>query len=486
MTQEPKPAEPSMEDILASIRKIIADEPEQSVSADSPAQEPSAKAIEPSGSDRHRPAGSTADQPPTAATLNTAPQAVIASQQPAVSDLERELADLLAEPAPASPSEPQPQSPEPPQQAGASAAPALERRPKQPPVAEANSALQASSSDLSSPPPAPRLSWLRSKSRETTKQPTNAPQAPSLPPSTTDEASGGAQPETPKPGSVEQPAATDRDQQSVAAPGSSALEPQLPMPSSPTPVVKPATVAPDDAVQELLGRLTRTPEPGSAAASGSQTSSLTPSEAAPANTASGGPAEPRPDAPPAAKDGGRSPAAAVKQGTGSAAETTQAAPLRPERADATSSGTRPDAQRPSQQRLREPPDQHGATHPPTPASSPPLGLTPSATPNTGAEHAKSARPAPLPLSGDQPNAPPEQRGQLVSDQPGATGSPSTTSASAEPSQVALDDLLADMLRPMVRQWLDDNMTRALEKAVRIEVAEGIKSATSKLGGSKKG
>ena len=31
-------------------------------------------------------------------------------------------------------------------------------------------------------------------------------------------------------------------------------------------------------------------------------------------------------------------------------------------------------------------------------------------------------------------------------------------------------MLADLLRPMVRQWLDENMLRALEKAVHQEMA----------------
>jgi hypothetical protein len=49
----------------------------------------------------------------------------------------------------------------------------------------------------------------------------------------------------------------------------------------------------------------------------------------------------------------------------------------------------------------------------------------------------------------------------------------------------LDDLLAELLRPMVRQWLDENMSRALEKAVRVEVGEGARSAVSKLRGTDK-
>lgn len=40
----------------------------------------------------------------------------------------------------------------------------------------------------------------------------------------------------------------------------------------------------------------------------------------------------------------------------------------------------------------------------------------------------------------------------------------------------LEDTVAEMLRPMLRQWLDDNMPRMVEKALRVEVAEGVLSA----------
>lgn len=39
---------------------------------------------------------------------------------------------------------------------------------------------------------------------------------------------------------------------------------------------------------------------------------------------------------------------------------------------------------------------------------------------------------------------------------------------------SLDDTVAELLRPMLRQWLADNMPRIVEKALRIEVAESLK------------
>ena len=40
----------------------------------------------------------------------------------------------------------------------------------------------------------------------------------------------------------------------------------------------------------------------------------------------------------------------------------------------------------------------------------------------------------------------------------------------------LEDTVAELLRPMLRQWLDENMPRIVEKALRIEVADSVRSA----------
>jgi cell pole-organizing protein PopZ len=39
----------------------------------------------------------------------------------------------------------------------------------------------------------------------------------------------------------------------------------------------------------------------------------------------------------------------------------------------------------------------------------------------------------------------------------------------------LDDTIIELLRPMIRQWLDDNMPRMVEKALRIELAASLQS-----------
>jgi hypothetical protein len=48
----------------------------------------------------------------------------------------------------------------------------------------------------------------------------------------------------------------------------------------------------------------------------------------------------------------------------------------------------------------------------------------------------------------------------------------------QPSQAGsapIEDSTADLLRPMLRQWLAENMPRMVEKALHIEVAESVKS-----------
>jgi len=41
----------------------------------------------------------------------------------------------------------------------------------------------------------------------------------------------------------------------------------------------------------------------------------------------------------------------------------------------------------------------------------------------------------------------------------------------------LDDTIIELLRPMIRQWLDDNMPRMVEKALRIEMAASLQAKT---------
>lgn len=57
-------------------------------------------------------------------------------------------------------------------------------------------------------------------------------------------------------------------------------------------------------------------------------------------------------------------------------------------------------------------------------------------------------------------------------QPGPGTAVSTSSGAPNGS---IEDATADLLRPMLRQWLADNMPRMVEKALHIEMAESIKA-----------
>ncbi len=54
--------------------------------------------------------------------------------------------------------------------------------------------------------------------------------------------------------------------------------------------------------------------------------------------------------------------------------------------------------------------------------------------------------------------------------------------SASDAAGAIEDTTADLLRPMLRQWLSENMPRMVEKALSIELAESVK-ANRKFNGS---
>jgi hypothetical protein len=43
------------------------------------------------------------------------------------------------------------------------------------------------------------------------------------------------------------------------------------------------------------------------------------------------------------------------------------------------------------------------------------------------------------------------------------------------ANTGVEDATADLLRPMLRQWLAENMPRMVEKALHIELAESVKT-----------
>jgi len=65
--------------------------------------------------------------------------------------------------------------------------------------------------------------------------------------------------------------------------------------------------------------------------------------------------------------------------------------------------------------------------------------------------------------------------QSAGDGKPATGSASPSEAPAsEPATRTLEDTVAELLRPMLRDWLNANMPRIVEKALRGELAASAK------------
>lgn len=78
--------------------------------------------------------------------------------------------------------------------------------------------------------------------------------------------------------------------------------------------------------------------------------------------------------------------------------------------------------------------------------------------------------------------PPPQPAQAAYAAVMAPAAPALAAEAADPSSNAagtgaedassnLDDTMADLLRPMLRQWLDENMPRIVERALRVEMAQ---------------
>jgi cell pole-organizing protein PopZ len=64
--------------------------------------------------------------------------------------------------------------------------------------------------------------------------------------------------------------------------------------------------------------------------------------------------------------------------------------------------------------------------------------------------------------------------------PPVTAAPSPAAApavAAEPPVRTLEDAVAEMLRPMLQQWLTDHMPRIIERALRVETAKTVKDVT---------
>ena len=74
---------------------------------------------------------------------------------------------------------------------------------------------------------------------------------------------------------------------------------------------------------------------------------------------------------------------------------------------------------------------------------------------------------------------------LVASQPSQESRPAGSSQQQGGLQVSsgqprtLEDMVADMVKPMLQKWLQDNMPRIIEKALRVEVSEQQANANRK-------
>lgn len=352
MQRSQQSAEPSMDEILASIRKIIADDPKPPADAPPAGAANGARVVA-------RPADPLARVEPRDGPLGTSP----AGDRRIAAEIDRDLADLLDD--------------------GAQAA--------EKPVDSASTSTPVRAGD---PPPAvaaPRLAkpgWLTAR--------------PASPPAS--DAAGAPAGEKPRP----IPLSAKLEQARLAAPAALPLRGSAASVAAPVP--RPAAPA-DESERGEAGK---------------------PAAPAPVETAAG-----EVQAKPAA------PVSPALSALAQLADGTAAAPA---------------ASKPIKSPAAEPVE----PSPSTDAAAPPAVIADAASAAPTIEPAKIVAAAPV-LSTEAIVA------ALPSSRPLGPG--------AEATVRSVEDLVAELLRPMLRQWLDENMPRIVEKALRIELASGLKLPT---------
>jgi uncharacterized protein len=98
-------------------------------------------------------------------------------------------------------------------------------------------------------------------------------------------------------------------------------------------------------------------------------------------------------------------------------------------------------------------------------------------PGEPVEHGPASSPlrpveAAPPVTPVAPLTPPPLQAQAVIET--QSGSQTSSAAASGAPVGTIEDATADLLRPMLRQWLAENMPRMVEKALHIEVAESVK------------
>ena len=118
------------------------------------------------------------------------------------------------------------------------------------------------------------------------------------------------------------------------------------------------------------------------------------------------------------------------------------------------------------------PDAAPASPEPAPA---PAAFVPPA-PVVDVEPVQTFEPEPLPPVAayveEVPEVPPSA--QVVTMPPPPLPESALPAADGTEGVGSIEDTTADLLRPMLRQWLADNMPRMVEKALHIEIAESVK------------
>ena len=117
---------------------------------------------------------------------------------------------------------------------------------------------------------------------------------------------------------------------------------------------------------------------------------------------------------------------------------------------------------------------------PSPAAvAAPLAGSPAPVPRTPVSP-KKAEPEPVPVT-----LPAAAVAMVAPSDPAVASDGPSPSPATSANTTGAEDVLAEMLRPMVRKWLDENMGRAIEKAVKAEVATQL-AKTPKPNGSDQG
>lgn len=481
MQRSGKSAEPSMEEILASIRKIISDEPAADASSDVPPTQP------------HR------SSQPQESPAEPAP-APRSAASPAPADLDDDLADILGQPAETEPSPP----------AAATASNPFRKAPVAPASPAAEKPAPADEPTFARSPFPPKSS-RETAAPETRAEPTQTnpfglpPQAkvrparaegvPPVPKAPTESDANSTGKDSPFAGRLADRLRTARPEPEDTKPGAADANPFGRRPASPSwdaPTGKPATTSPADsdetsradelAALAALRSPEQTEEDTSKDASPSKPAPRTLGEAAgasPKHVAAQWAPEPTTQKPAPAQ-----PAQAQPSKTQPAEKPAADKPASPT-AGADLASPKPAEQTPARQSAIHQPAAEESEAEPVKAKQEPT--TSSDTPATSqktfaavdsalavlaatpAAEASVDKPAPE-AKADRPQASPE-----VS--PKSAPEPAKAAAPETATSRTLEDAVADLLRPMLSDWLDANLPRIVEKALRDELAKRNVSGT---------